>query len=138
MNPMRYTPNAHRSRESGYIAITTAIIFSLLVLFVTFSVGMSGLYTRLNKLEAYNKRISYFTARSCLEFAQLSLKQNWSYAGNETKTISGRACTILATEVSGANKVVKAKATVSGDTTNLKLIVTPSLGIVSLEELNAL
>lgn len=124
------------NRNQGYIAIITGIIMSMILLFIVISASTTGLLARNNKLDFDNKHASYFLAESCLERARLYLSQNYAgYAGNETLPVSGATCSILSIETSGQNKVIKAKASVYGATTNLKLTVDPSLNQISLEEL---
>ncbi len=127
---MRYT-----SSQSGYIAITTAIITSFVILLVAAVLGSSNLLSRLNDLDFSSKRYSYFLARSCVDTALLKLAKDLSYAGNETITISTDSCTIQPVITSGANKIIKASAQFNSTYTNLKVTVTSlDLTTVSLEE----
>lgn len=122
--------------SNGYIAITTAIILSLMVMVVAISLGSANLFTRLDVLDFYNKQTSYGVARSCLNDALLKLAMNPSYTGSETIAVSSWECTIQAIVTAGSNKVIKAHAAVNGATTNLQLtVVSATLSTVSLEEL---
>ena len=122
--------------NQGYIAVVTALIMSMILLFIGVSGSTTGLMSRNNKLDFDNKHASYFLAQSCLDRARLRLGENYSgYTGNETLTVSGATCFILPIETSGQNKIIKARASVYGATTNLKLTVDQSLSQVSLEEL---
>jgi len=119
----------------GYIAITTAIILSIVTMSVAISLGSSNLLTRFNFVAFNNKQTTYFVARSCLSHALLQLVKNISYAGNENVNVSSYQCSIQAVETSGPNKIIKAKSQISGATTNLKLTVAAAtLSTVSLEE----
>ncbi len=121
--------------KNGYIAITTSIILSLMVMVVAIALGSANLFTRLDVVDFYNKQTSYGVARSCLNDALLKLAGNPGYAGNETVNISYWQCTIQAITAVGANKVIKAHAAVNGATTNLQLtVVAATLSTVSLEE----
>ena len=122
--------------SDGYIAITTAVILSLMVMVVAIALSSANLFTRLDVLDFYNKQTSYGIARSCLNDALLKLAMNPSYAGNETITVSSWQCTTQPIATAGTNKVIKAHAAVNGATTNLQLIVVAAtLSTVSLEEL---
>lgn len=122
--------------NKGYIAITTSIILSILVMAVAISLGSSSVLTRFNYVDFNNKQVSFITARSCLNYALLKLAGDSSYAGNETVNISSYQCTIQPIETSGSNKIIKARSQISGATTNLKLtVVSSTLSTVSLEEL---
>lgn len=123
-------------KQFGYIAISTAIILSIVIILVAISLGSANLFTRFNYLDFDNKQASYLTARSCLNYALLKLTDNAGYAGNETINVASYTCTIQPIEVSGSNTIIKAHSQVSGATTNLKLTVTTAtLSTVSLEEL---
>lgn len=120
----------------GYIAITTTIILSLVMLALALTIGSTTLSARLNSVDLASKRLSYFVARSCLDYARLKLAESGNYAGNETRTIGQHQCTIQPIETESLNKIIKARAQVKNAITNLKLIVnSTTLNTVSLEEL---
>ena len=125
--------------QKGYIAITTSIVLSLMLMLVAISLGSSSLFTRLNVVDFSNKQLSYFIARSCLNEALFKLADSSAYTGNETLTISSRTCALYPITTSAPNKIIQAKAIINGATTNLKLTVnSSSLSTVSLEELATL
>lgn len=120
----------------GYIAVTTAIILSIVIMVVAIALGSSNLLTRLNFVAFTNKQTTYFVARSCLSHALFQLIKNISYAGNENVNAGSYQCSIQPIETSGLNKIIKARAQINGATTNFKLTVTTAtLSTVSLEEL---
>lgn len=120
----------------GYIAITTSIILSVLILALSVALGSAHLMTRLNAVDYSNKQSSLFIARSCLNYAMLKLADNSLYGGNETINISSYQCTIRTIQTSGLNKIIESRSQVSGATTNLRLTVNATnLSTVSLEEL---
>lgn len=124
-----------RSRERGYLAITVALIFSLIALFIAASLGTRTLIARFSRLEYVNKKISYALARSCDDAALLRLREDMNYSGNETLAIGTYTCTIFPVEQAAPNYVIKTKAAVQRVTTNLKFTVNSNLQHVSLEEL---
>jgi hypothetical protein len=120
----------------GYIAITTTIILSLLMLVLAVTLGRITLSTRFDTVDFTNKRSSYFVARSCLEYARYKLSLDSGYLGNETQEISSYQCSVLDVEVSGQNQIIKSSATVDNSTTNLRLTILASdLSTVTLEEI---
>ncbi len=124
------------NKENGFIALTTSIILSILVLLVAASLGSANLFNRFAVVDFSNKQASFSVARSCLNYSLLKLAEGSSYAGNETLTVASYTCAIGAITTSGANKVITAKSQINGATTNLRLtVVTASLSTVSLEEL---
>ncbi|MDO8584750.1 MAG: hypothetical protein Q7R85_01360 [bacterium] len=125
-------------REAGYLAITVALIFSLIALFVSAALGTRTLLARFNRLEYLNKKTSFVIARSCDDVALLRLRADPAYAGNETVSVGGTTCTIFPIESVPPNTVIKTKAVVSRATTNLKFTVNSKLQHISLEELTVL
>lgn len=122
--------------NSGYIAVTTSIILSFLMLLVSTSLGFSTWFSRIGVLNSSYKATSYFLAESCLETAKLKLALNGSYAGNENITINTYQCSIKPITSPAGQKIITTQAKVSGATTNLKLIITyPQFQVVSWEEI---
>lgn len=120
----------------GYIAITTTIILSLIMLALAVAIGNTTLLTRTGMDIFVDKQTSYFVARSCLEYARFQLANNPGYAGNETRIIETYDCSLLAIEDVGENKIIKATSTVNNANTNLRLTINElDLSTVSLEEL---
>lgn len=122
--------------ERGYVAITTTLIFSVVILFIATSIGAQTLIARTTRLEYLNKRTSVLLARSCLDIALLQLAADENYAGGETRIIGGQPCNILAVTSAPPNRIITTTAVVSGATTNLKATVNAAtLQHVALEEL---
>jgi hypothetical protein len=129
-------PNKKRN-INGYIAITSAIIISLLLMVIVFALSFSSFFGRYNIFDSQTKEISQALAEACAEKALLNLSQNSSYPGNETITVkSPDTCDILTIETSGSQKTIKTRATFQKTATNIKIIAstTPNLSIVSWEE----
>jgi len=136
----RFPPEARLARggtihERGYLAISAAIILSLLILVVSAALGSYSFTTRMNVVDFDNKQASYSAARSCLDQALLKLADDSNYAGNEAFPIGDQQCTVVSVAPSGINSIIKARAQINGATTNLRLTVnTNTLSTVSLEE----
>lgn len=121
--------------NEGYLAITTAIILSFLILAIVSVSGSTALFSRDNNLDFELKKNSYFLARACLEYALIKLADSPSYSGNETRDIDSDQCRVISVETSGLNKIIKTRSQVLGATTNLRLtVVAANLSTVSLEE----
>ena len=127
-------PQRGGGKKSGYIAIVTALIFSVVALTAAFSVGTAGFISRNAKVEMANKAASYAAARTCLDRAKLQLAQNPSYAGGKTVGIYDYQCSVVSVAAAGQNKVIKTNSAVLGATTNLILTVDGNLATVSFEE----
>lgn len=132
------TIKCQRSKsKEGYVAITTSIILSMIILVVAITLGSSNLLTRSDFLDFNNKQLSFTLARSCLGYALLRLAEVPTYSGNQTIAVDAYQCSILPIETSGQNKIIKATAQISGATTNLRLTVDGnSLITVIFEELS--
>lgn len=124
--------------NAGYIALTSAIIVSVIVMAVTFSAGLSGAFNRFNALSAMDKEASGALAESCIGVALLRLAQDSGYGGDETIPIASTTCAILPIETAIGQKTVKARGTVQGSVTNIRAVVrTSDLLIQSWSELPA-
>lgn len=133
------TKNLELRTKEGYIAITTSIILSMIVVALAIALGSSNLLTRSDFLDFNNKQLSFTLARSCLGYALLRMAEAPTYSGNQTITVDQYQCSIAAIETSGQNKIIKASAQISGTTTNLRLTVNGgSLATVFFEELSTL
>lgn len=122
--------------QDGYIAITTVIVLSLVMLSVAIALSSSGFFSRFDAVDFSNKRDSYFLARSCMNYARYRLGLNSNYSGNETVNISSNICLVGSVITSGANKIIQASATVNRSTTRLRLTINrTNLSTVSFEEL---
>ncbi len=126
----------------GYIALISAIMISAIITLIGLSISFSSLYSRTAGSVLFQKQIANNFANACLEHALLQLSLNNTYSGNETVTVAlnGNSvqCSIGQITTSGSNKIVKARATSSGATTNLTLTVqAATLSQVSLIESSA-
>lgn len=124
------------SNQGGFIALTTSVILSMMILLVAISLSSANLFNRFSVVDFGNKQISYSVARSCLGYALLNLAQSSGYVGNITLQVSSYTCVLGTITTDGANKVITALSQINGATTNLKLtVVSATLSTVSLEEL---
>lgn len=121
----------------GYIAIITTIILTMLCLLLAVSLGFSAGISSLENRDFIQKESSHYLTQSCLDYAQLKLAYNGSYAGNETITIGDYQCFILPIESSPPQKIIKATSQINNITTNLKLVIDDyTLQTISLEEIS--
>lgn len=120
----------------GYIALTSAIIISALVMAISLALSFSSVSNRFDILGAEFKKNSRALAEACAETALLKLAQNSAYNGNENIQVSSSSCSILTVESSGSDKIIKTKANFQNYVTNLKIIATvPDVAVISWEEL---
>jgi len=67
------------SIQEGFIALTSSIIISLLLMTMVLTVSTSSFYARKGALEGENKRESLGLAESCMNIALLRLAENALY-----------------------------------------------------------
>jgi len=127
-----------KNKESGYIAVISAIIVMAIVVAVALTFSSSNFLGRFDTLFLEEKEIARFVAEGCIEYARLKLAEHASYGGNESKNIGPYSCTILPIESAPGEKVIKATAAVQGKISNLKIIINANnLNLISFEEISS-
>lgn len=123
-------------RQNGYIALTSAIIITILLLAITVSLGFSGFFTRFNILDSESKERSLALAEACIDKAMLNIAQNLLYNPiNETVAIESDQCKIVSVTASGNQRTIKTQAVVNKSYTNLKIVINAdTFSIISWEE----
>ena len=119
---------------AGFIALTSVIIISAILLVVAVSGSLSGIFERFNALDAELKNRSLAAANACVEEARLLLAGDQSYAGTARYTLNSLdSCRVT---VSGSSpKLLMVEATSSDAVTNLLVTVDiNTLGITSWQE----
>lgn len=121
--------------NSGYIALVSAIIMTVILILVSIVISHSSFGGRFDSQILESKDKSYNLARGCLDHAKLKLAQG-SYSGDEVIAVGTDFCAIDPISIESGNTIITSKATVGNTTTQLKLTVdSPTLRIVSLEEI---
>ncbi|MBI5306373.1 hypothetical protein HZB04_02215 [Candidatus Wolfebacteria bacterium] len=122
-------------KQRGYIALTSAIIISGLIMLISLALSFSSVSNRFDILGAEFKKNSRALSEACAETALLKLAQNSAYAGNKNIQIASSSCSILAIESSGGQKIIKTKTNLQNFITNLKITTTaPDVAVVFWEE----
>ena len=128
--------------SEGFIALITAIIFSVILMAVALSLNASGYFARSEILDAEYKSRSTALAEACADTALLRLAKNPAYTGPEIITVANDTCTIVSVNPPADPIIVNAKAlypspavTSQGAVTNLKVVVhATDLSVISWEE----
>lgn len=63
-------------KQKGFIALMAVFFLSASLLALVVSLSAAGFYSRFNIFDCENKKISYFLASSCMNFALLDLAKN--------------------------------------------------------------
>ena len=109
--------------NQGFIAITTAIFFGIVIVLLALSSALISSLTRTGALDASLKAQTDFLARTCLEHALLKLAQDPSYAGNETITVGQDNCSVASIVSSPLNKIITTSSTVLNSSTTFQTTV---------------
>ncbi|HEY4498115.1 MAG TPA: hypothetical protein VJA63_00555 [Candidatus Paceibacterota bacterium] len=119
----------------GYIALTSAIITSVLIMIIVFAMSGAAILNRSDILDATHKERSLALAEACAEVALLKLAENPNYLGNEPLVIGEEQCQILPLETQGSDKIIKTEANAGGATSRIKVAArSQNLDINSWEE----
>lgn len=112
--------------EKGFIAITSILIVSAIVLAIGIGVSLRAIgETDMSLGEELSIR-ALNLADACAEDAMLKLKNNLSYSGDESIVIDGsNSCDILLVEGSGNNnRIIKTESLVGGYKRKVKVEIT--------------
>ncbi len=118
--------------KGGYIAITSAILISAMILLVVFVISTGSFLARLDISTSSFKEKSSSLARACVQKAILKLSQNGSYAGNETISVASDTCQIVSVVASGTiQKIISTQGQFRSSFTNFKVTVSSSTLLVA-------
>lgn len=121
-------------KQKGFIAITTVIIISALVLMIGIGISLESIGEMKMGLQRSLSSQSYYLTNLCAEQTLMKLKENSSYLGDETINVENGNCTILPIE---GNWTIKVSAFSSGQVKKMKLVVSqidPEIIVDSWEE----
>jgi len=68
-----------KNKQTGYIALISAIIISIMLVGITFGVSQAGYFSRFGSLDAEYKKISKGLAESCINIALLKIAEDPNY-----------------------------------------------------------
>ena len=122
--------------NSGFIALMSSIIISVILLLIAVTLSFTGLNIRFNILDSELKERSNALAEACVDIALLKLVKDSNYQGGEDVTVSGSDTCIIKTINPIIDPVViDTKAIFKQATTNLRIKVNKSnLKVISWEE----
>ena len=100
----------NKGRNSGFIALISVIIISVLLITITAAVSLSGYFARFNVLDSEYKERSIALAEACADTAILRLAQDSGYHGPDTVNVGSDVCTILSVESNGSEFIIKTQA----------------------------
>lgn len=130
MNPITHI------QQRGFVALTSIIIISAVLLLMATTAGLSGWYTRSNIVDTELKSRSATAAEACVDEARLLLAKNPRYAGSSTIAIGDASCVIGDITTSGIQKSFNTLANYRNMYTRLHITLDANdLSLVSWEEI---
>ncbi len=130
-------------KKSGFVALITAIVLSIILITVAVALNEIGFLTRSEALDSEYKDRSTALAEACVDTALLKLAANPNYTGNESAiTVGSDTCAIDTVTTAGTQVTINTHAvfpapsvTTQGATTRLKIVANSSdLSIASWNE----
>jgi len=123
---------------SAYIAITAAIIITILILAVVVTTSSIGYFGRFNILGSLLKEEGDALAEACADTALLELALDIDYVGAATTSVGSSTCEILAVETDGTEKTIKVRGVRDNTITNTEVILeTDDFTIISWDDVAA-
>lgn len=124
------------TNKRGFVALTSVIIISALLLVMATSAGLAGWYTRSNILDTELKERSGAAAEACVDQARLLLTKNPNYTGSTTVAIGDASCIIGPISTVGAQKVFDTLANYRNAYTHLQITLDATdLSLISWKEI---
>ena len=121
--------NIYTNPEGGYIALISAIIISVLLLAITFTLSFTAFYSRFNVLDSEFKKVSSALAEACVNSAMLRIANDSSYTLSVEDELTfdppanTKKCKIISVS-SGLSKTIKTQASYRKAYTDLQVQVT--------------
>jgi len=123
------------TRQKGFIALTSVIVISVLLLAITVRLGFSAFFNRLDVLDSESKERSSALAEACVDTAILNIARNAAYnPSNQVVAVGSDQCTIVSVTSSGSQKIIKTQAVINKAYTNLKISINSDFSINSWDE----
>lgn len=126
-------------RQSGYIALTAAIIITILILSIVATVSSTGYFARFNVLETLLKTESNELSSACADYALLELALDVNYTGSTTVNVASTTCRIYPVITDGTQKTIQTEGTRDNTITNTEVILhSGNFTILSWKEVESL
>ena len=117
------------NKKKGFIALISAIIISVILLTITFTVGMSGIFGQFNVLDSESKERSISLAEACVDSAVLDYNTNGTVASQYT--VNSVICHIKSWSASTPNLTIITQAIVNKAYTNIKAVINTDTSTIS-------
>ena len=119
--------------NSGFMALISAIIISILLLGVTLTISLTGFFSRFNVLDSESKERSIGLAEACVDAAVLDYTTNDTIASEYP--VEGETCYIKDWSDISTTLTLITQGEVNSAYTNIKVVIKLSdMSIISWEE----
>ena len=81
-------------KQKGYIALTSMLIISAVVLFLVLSITFISISQKITIIGHNEARTSYYLAEACAHYAIIQLQENIDYSGQEEVEVGNNSCYI--------------------------------------------
>jgi hypothetical protein len=122
----------NQNNESGFIALISAIVISLILVTITVILNLTGFFGRYNIVDSEFKQISTGLAEACVDTAILEVTKGNTPAANTVIPVGANNCTIVS--VNTFTRTIQTKAIYQKSHTNLKISYSPTFAITSWQE----
>ena len=121
--------------KSGFIALISAIIISIILLLVVTNLSLTGFFSRSNVLDRELKKRSEALAEACADTAIFKLTNDSTYnPSNEIVSVDTDDCTIMSVS-STTPRTINVRADYKNYVTNLEIEVDTDLSVQKWEEI---
>jgi len=127
------------NQQSGFIALISAIIISVLLLIIAVTIGMTGIFGRFNILDSESKERSSALAEACADMAILKLSGNKDYVlidpDDHNIPVGSDTCDIYALSTPRTFPItIQTRGVINKSYTNLIVVIDSDFTIVSWKE----
>lgn len=111
------------AKDNGYVAIITAVIVSVILGVIVFTMSLGSFLGRENSLGLHLKEKSRGLAEACVETARLKIVQNPNYIGGENINVASDTCRIISVANLSGNSLISAQGSYQRIFTNLEATI---------------
>ena len=122
---------------NGYIALTSILIISAIVLLIALSAGLLSISELNMGLEKNQSAEAYYLASACAEQGLQEIRNSDSFTGAGNLSLENGTCTYDVSQTGGENRTVEALGSVNNIVRKIKIsldAINPSINITSWQE----
>jgi len=108
------------SKPTGYITLISLIVVGAVATAVTLSLILLGLSSARSSLSNQQGGSAYFLAEACVEEALREIRENSSYAGNDSLNFSVGSCQYTVSNQGGEQRLIQSTGTVGVNTRRIE------------------